>query len=323
MKRRAFITGVAGQDGSYLVDLLLTLGYDVYGLIRHSTQQSSMKNIEHLMSEQGFKLESGDILDQTYITKLFKLIKPHEIYNLAAQSHVGKSFEMPAATNLVTGHAVICMLEAIRDSGFNSKFYQASTSEMFGNSTDAVLTETTPFAPVSPYGCAKLFAHHAVRVYREAYNMFACAGVMLNHESPRRGPEFVTQKIAQGVARIKRDGVGVIKLGNIDAKRDWGHARDYVKGMHAMLQASVPDEFVFATGELHSVREFIERAFDVVGLDSAQHVVIDPTLYRPIDVHTLCGSSAKAAIKLGWRVETQFSCLVEEMVVAAVTGCRR
>lgn len=316
--RRAFITGAAGQDGSYLAELLLGKGYQVYGLVRHSTTSNTYENINHLRSEHGFEILTGDITDRSMLERQLRLIKPHEVYNLAAQSHVGKSFEMPEQTTLVTGHAVIGLLEAIRLSGFNSRFYQASTSELFGNAAGEMQSEMTPMLPVSPYGCAKLLAHNVVRVYRVSYNMFACSGILFNHESPRRGPEFVTQKIANGVARIAHGHDRIIKLGNLKAQRDWGHARDYVEGMHMMLNRSQPEDFVLATGQTHTILEFVELAFKHVGLDYHDHVEIDPALFRPTDVHVLCGDASRARDVMGWSPRTTFNELVSDMVDMAM-----
>ena len=322
MSRRAFITGVAGQDGSYLAELLLGKGYRVYGLIRHRTGVSDHPNLVNVLGSPDFELISGDITDRTLMEKSIRTIKPHEVYNLASQSHVGRSFEMPELTAEVTGRAVLGLLEAIRGSGFNSKFYQASTSELFGNASTDVQDESTPLMPVSPYGCAKLFAHHITRVYRDAYNMFACAGILYNHESVRRGEDFVTQKVARAVARIKLQKQQVLKLGNLESRRDWGHARDYVRGMYLMLQAPTPDDFVLATGETHTISEFVDIAFKRVGLRAADYVRVDPTLYRPIDVNVLCGRARKAEAVLKWVPDVTFKELVEEMVDGALAVLR-
>lgn len=320
MKRRALITGIAGQDGSYLAEHLLGLGYAVYGIVRASTTRTSMPNIEHILGS--IEVLQGDIIDRSFIDRSMMSIKPHEVYNLAAQSHVGQSFAAPEATACATGLAVLGILEAIRASGFNSRFYQASTSEMFGNA-GSPQRETTPFEPVSPYGCAKLFAHHITRTYREAYNMFACTGILLNHESPRRGPSFVTQKIARAVAGIKRAGKGELLLGNMNAHRDWGHARDYVRGMHLIVQHRRPDDFILATGETHTVKEFVHEAFSHVGLDHEEHVRVDPALFRPTDVNFLVGDATRAREQLGWVPAVTFKELVREMVDAAMKGCVR
>lgn len=312
MKDRALITGIAGQDGSYLAELLLEKGYDVYGLVRYSTTESEFKNIKHIRND--IKLLEGDITDGSAMHRLIGLVKPHEIYNLAAQSHVGKSFEIPELTTQVTGVAFLKLLEAVRKSGFNSKIYQASTSELFGNSTEKTQNEQTSFVPVSPYGCAKLYAHHVARNYREAYNMFVCCGILFNHESPRRGPQFVTRKITRGAAQIARGELDKLGLGNMDARRDWGHARDYVRGMWMMMQHGKPDDYVLATGATHSVRDFAEEAFKAVGLDYREYVFVDPKFYRPTDVNTLVGDATKARDVLGWEPQYSFSDLVSEMV---------
>lgn len=324
MKKRALITGISGQDGSYLAEHLLGLNYDVYGIVRASTTRDCLPNVGHILSN--VSIFEGDIADRTFVDRCLRIAKPHEVYNLAAQSHVGQSFEAPEMTMRTTGMAVLGLLEAIRTSGFNSKFYQASTSEMFGNSSSPQ-NELTPMMPVSPYGCAKLFAHHITRTYREAYNMFACSGILLNHESPRRGPNFVTQKVCRYVARLahnqrcdveKRVAMSQLRLGNMDARRDWGHARDYVRGMHMMMQHTRPDDFVLATGETHSVKELVRVAFSHVGLDYEKYVQVDTSLFRPIDVNALVGDPSKAKRLLGWAPMVTFEELIHEMVDSAL-----
>jgi GDPmannose 4,6-dehydratase len=313
MKKRAFITGIAGQDGSYLAELLLSKDYEVYGLVRSSTTNVEHENIKHILSS--LKIEVGDVSDFSRMSSLIKTIKPHEIYNLAAQSHVGHSFELPNQTSIITGQAIVGILEAIRLSGFNSKLYQASTSEMFGNSADGLRkNEKTPFVPASPYGCAKLYAHSMVNVYRSSYNMFACSGILFNHESPRRGPDFVTQKIVKGVCALKNNCEQTLTLGNLSASRDWGHARDYVEGMWMMLQTAVPEDFVLATGETHTVAEFLEAVLDEYDAHEIRHkIVINSALYRPTDVNILIGDASYAYEKLGWKHKTSFRQLVKEM----------
>ncbi len=312
MKKRAFITGVAGQDGSYLAELLLSKNYDVYGLVRHSTTGHNLKNINNIVND--IEILEGDITDSSFIERNISTIKPHEIYNLAAQSHVGMSFKLPVMTSEVTGIAVLKMLEAIRQSGFNSKFYQASTSELFGNTSDNILNENSHFDPVSPYGCAKLFAHSIVKNYRDSYNMFACSGILFNHESPRRGPAFVTRKITKAAVRIKEGKQEKLGLGNLSSRRDWGHAKDYVEGMWLMLQNNSPKDYILATGETHSVREFVEEVFNSLGMNYKDFVYVDPKFYRPVDVNCLIGDSTRAKRDLGWEPKFKFSDLVNDMV---------
>lgn len=313
MKKRALITGVAGQDGSYLAELLLSKDYDVYGLVRPSTTFVEHENIKQIL--KSIDVVEGDVSDNIRMMSLIKSIRPHEIYNLAAQSHVGQSFELPNQTTNVTGNAIVGILEGIRASGFNSKIYQASTSEMFGNVDDGLKkNEKTPFIPASPYGCAKLFAHSMINVYRSSYNMFACSGILFNHESPRRGPNFVTRKIAKGVVELKNGRIEPLRLGNLSASRDWGHARDYVEGMWMMLQNSVPEDFVLATGETHTVSEFLELVLSECDAhDVRDKIIIDQSLYRPTDVNVLIGDASYAKAKLGWQHRTSFKQLVKEM----------
>lgn len=312
MKKIAIITGVNGQDGSYLAEHLLSLDYKVYGLIRR-VSNPNLSNISNILKD--IELVESDITDLSSLTKLVKLARPHEYYNLAAQSHVGTSFEQPIATLEMTGKGCLHGLEAIRSSGYHTKFYQASTSEMFGGvSGEVLLNENTPFYPRSPYGAAKLYAHSITTNYRESYRMFACSGILFNHESPRRPASFVTRKITQGLAKIKRGRQTHISLGNLDSKRDWGHAKDYVVGMHLMLQQGTPEDFVLATGETHSIREFLDLACSYAGLNPAKVVQIDPNLYRPAEVDVLLGDASKARKMLGWKPAFTFKTLVEDMM---------
>lgn len=318
-KKRAFITGVAGQDGSYLSELLLQNDYKVYGLVRYSTTEKDLKNISHLVNE--IEIIEGDITDASQMRREIGRIKPHEVYNLAAQSHVGMSFKLPEMTTQVTGLAVLNLLEGIRSSDFNSKFYQASTSELFGNSTAGLQNEDCHLVPVSPYGCAKLYAHMITKTYRESYNMFNCCGILFNHESPRRGENFVTRKIAKAVAAIKHGKQKKLGLGNLDARRDWGHAKDYVNGMWMMLTHNEPGDYVLATGETHSIREFCQIAFELVDLDYNDFVYTDPMFYRPVDVNLLIGDATKAKNILGWKSNITFKNLVCSMVESELKDC--
>ncbi len=313
-QKRAFITGIGGQDGSYLAEYLHGLGYKVYGLVRYSTTRDGCPNLTDLSDD--IEIIEGDLTDQMAVSRIIRRIKPHEVYNLAAQSHVGKSFEYPQFTADVTAMGVIHLLEAIRQSDFYSKFYQASTSELFGNAEQSPQHELTPFHPRSPYAVSKLFAHHMVRVYRESYNMFACSGILFNHESPRRGDNFVTQKVCKAAAKIALGDQSVLELGNLDARRDWGHARDYVRGMHAMLQHTEPDDFVLATGKSHSIRDLLAAAFShpLVNLNPDDFVQVNPKFFRPAEVHTLMGDASKAKRILGWEPETSFEEMIHEMV---------
>jgi len=309
--KKAFLTGINGQDGSYLAELLLTKHYEVWGMVRRSSNPN-LSRIEGL----NIKLIEGDMTDPLSLANALRKAKPDEIYNLAAQSHVGTSFEQPSLTMEVNGMGVRHLLEATHNYRPNARVYQASTSEMFGKVLATPQNEETPFNPISPYGHAKLYAHYTVRQYRETKGLFACSGILFNHESPRRGENFVTRKIAKGVADIKRGKLDKLRLGNLESVRDWGHARDYVKAMWMMLQQDKPEDFVIATGQTHSVKEFCQTAFARVGLDWNDHVVIDPQFFRPADVVTLCGDATKAKEKLGWEPETEFAFLVEEMVEA-------
>ncbi|KKR07416.1 MAG: GDP-D-mannose dehydratase [Candidatus Peregrinibacteria bacterium GW2011_GWC2_39_14] len=283
MSKKAFITGISGQDGSYLAEFLLEKGYEVHGIVRRSSSvfRERLEYLYPTYKDKKLFLYYGDVADGSSLARLLDTVKPDEIYNLAAQSHVKISFDIPEYTADVTGLGVIRILEWIRESGTGVKFYQASSSEMFGKVIETPQKETTPFYPRSPYACAKVFAHYVTINYRESYNVFACSGILFNHESPRRGENFVTRKITKGIANILAKKINAIHLGNLDAKRDWGYAKDYVEAMWCMLQQDKPDDYVIATGETHSVREFIEEAFNVVGLDWEKHVIVDKKYFRP------------------------------------------
>lgn len=315
-KKKAFITGITGQDGSYLTELLLEKGYEVHGIVRRNSSIVRSR-IEHLYLEHKDKnlfLHYGDLNDGTNISRLLYTIQPDEIYNLAAQSHVRISFDIPAYTADVTGVGVVRLLEAIRDSGIKPRFYQASSSEMFGKVMETPQTEKTPFHPRSPYGCAKVFAHHMVVNYRESYGLFACSGILFNHESPRRGENFVTKKITQAVVEIKNGLRDRLVLGNLDAKRDWGYAKEYVEAMWMMLQQDEPDDYVIATGETHTVAEFAEEAFKIVGLNWKDYIAFDEKFLRPAEVDLLIGDYSKAFKKFGWKPKIKFKELVKLMV---------
>ena len=327
----ALITGITGQDGSYLAELLLSKGYEVHGMIRrHSTICTD--RIEHILNDKNFSLHYGDMTDSHNLTALIREINPDEVYNLAAQSHVGTSFEVPEYTAEVTGVGAIRLLEAIRQVNPKIKVYQASTSELFGGLPEtAPQSEKTPFYPKSPYGAAKLYAYWVTVNYREAYNMFACNGILFNHESPRRGTDFVTRKITTAIAKIMTGKQDKISLGNLNAKRDWGFAGDYVEGMWLILQQDKPDDFVLATGETRTVREFVEAAFNEVdikiewrgaGVDEKGYcaktgkllVDVNPKYFRPAEVDLLLGDPSKAEKILGWKRKTSFKELVKIMV---------
>ena len=315
--KTAFITGVNGQDGSYLAELLLSKGYEVHGLIRRSSSFNTQRvdPIYHDPHESGvrFRMHYGDLSDSGSLVNIIRDLEPDEIYHLGAQSHVKVSFEVPEYTADATAMGTIRMLEAIRASGVQTRFYQASSSEMYG-SAPPPQSELTPFHPRSPYGVSKVFAYWATVNYREAYGVFACNGILFNHESIRRGETFVTRKISRAVARIKAGMQDKLYLGNLDALRDWGHAPEYVEAMWMMLQQDEPDDFVIATGEAHSVREFVQLAFDRVGLDWEPHTEIDPDYFRPAEVEALCGDPSKAREQLGWKARTTFEELVGLMV---------
>ncbi len=320
--RKALITGVTGQDGSYLAELLLAKGYEVHGIVRRSSSFNRQR-IDHLCTDASLKdkklfLHYGDMTDASCLTALVYAIQPDEIYNLAAQSHVRVSFDMPEFTGNVDALGTIRLLDAIRQAGLERKvrFYQASTSELYGKVQEVPQRETTPFYPRSPYAVAKLYAFWAVKNYREAYGIFASNGILFNHESPRRGENFVTRKITMAVARIKAGLQEELSMGNIEAKRDWGFAGDYVEGMWRMLQHDTPDDFVLATGEMHSVREFLEEAFGCVGLDWQKYTCHDPRYDRPSEVDQLLGDATKARRELGWEPKVTFKELVKMMVDA-------
>jgi GDPmannose 4,6-dehydratase len=309
-QRRALITGITGQDGSYLAEYLLEHGYHVAGLVRRSSS-SRLERIEHL--EDRVQIVRGDLHDQSSLVRALLESRPDEIYNLAAQSFVPTSFEEPVLTAEVTAVGVTRLLEAMRQVAPEARMYQASTSEMFGQVRETPQRETTPFHPRSPYGVAKVFAHWATVNYREAHGLFACSGILFNHESPRRGSEFVTQKIARGAARIAAGLDRELALGNLEARRDWGHAADYVRAMWLMLQRDDARDYVIATGETHSVREFCEVAFACLGLDWEAHVRIDPRFLRPAEVDQLVGDATRAREELGWTPRVRFDELVREM----------
>lgn len=312
MSKSALITGITGQDGSYLAELMLDKGYDVYGLVRRLSTPNTTR-IEHI-ADKIFLLE-GDLTDQSSLNVAVQTAQPDEVYNLAAQSFVATSWNQPVLTGDVTGLGTTRILESIRQFSPGAKMYQASSSEMFG-STKPPQNEETRFQPRSPYAVAKVYAYHATVNYRESYDMFCCNGILFNHESPRRGIEFVTKKITDGVARIHHGLSKELRLGNLDAKRDWGFAGDYVKAMHLILQQKNPDDFVIATGESHSVKEFVELAFAEAGLDWEKYVIQDERFMRPADVPYLRGDITKAKQKLGWQPDTTFNELIHMMVKA-------
>ena len=312
-KKNALITGITGQDGSYLAEFLLQKGYRVFGMIRRSSTES-FERIQHLINK--VELVQADLLDQLSIISVLKQIHPEEVYNLAAQSFDPTSFDQPVLTGEFTALGVTRMLEAIKLIDRKIRFYQASSSEMFGMVPHSPQTLKTPFHPRSPYGVAKLYGHWITVNYRESYHLYTVSGILFNHESPRRGKEFVTRKISDGVAQIKLGLAQKIHLGNLDAKRDWGFAGDYVESMWCMLQQPKPEDYVIATGESHSVREFAEIAFRYAGLDWKKYVVVDPALYRPAEVHTLCGDPSISQRKLKWKPKVSFRELVEMMVAS-------
>jgi len=324
--KRAFITGITGQDGSYLAEFLLGRGYEVHGTMRRSSSFNTSR-IDHIYQdphERGARLflHHADLGDGSALNKLLRTIRPDEIYNLGAQSHVRVSFDIPEYTADVTGVGTVRLLEAIRESGISPRFYQASSSELYGASPPPQ-SETTPFAPRSPYACAKLFAYHMTQNYREAYGLYACNGILFNHESPRRGETFVTRKITRAAARIKLRLQEKLFLGNLEAKRDWGYAPDFVEAMWLMLQQPAPNDFVIATGESHSIREFLELAFAELELDWREFVEIDPRYFRPTEVDELRGDASKAERLLGWRPTVRFAELVRRMVRADIALAER
>jgi GDPmannose 4,6-dehydratase len=319
MAQIALITGITGQDGSYLAELLLEKGYEVHGVVRRSSTMNRGR-IDHLQhtnpthSEGSrFVLHYGDMTDSGGLNRLVKTVRPDEIYNLAAQSHVHISFDQPEYTGDADGLGTTRLLEAIRTMGLPTRFYQASTSEMFGM-TPPPQSESSPFHPRSPYAVAKLYSHWMTVNYREAHGIFACSGILFNHESPRRGENFVTRKITRGIAQILAGKIENLRMGNLDAKRDWGHARDYVQAMWMMLQADEADDYVIATGQMRSVKDFLAAAFDLVGMDWEKYVVVDEAYLRPADVEELRGDPSKAIKKLGWKSKTTFEQLVHEML---------
>lgn len=310
---RALITGVTGQDGSYLAEFLLEKGYEVYGLVR----RSSLEKFDRIqLCIDKINLVEGDLTDQSSLDSVIQAVQPDEVYNLAAQSFVPVSYTQPVLTGDVTGLGVVRILEAIRRHQPRAKFLQASSSEMFGKVKESPQNESTRFYPRSPYGASKVFGHHLTVNYRESYGLFACSAISFNHESPRRGLEFVTRKVAHQVARIKCGLTTKLSMGNLDAERDWGFAGDYVRGMWLILQQPAAEDFVLATGETHSVRELLEVAFSAAGLDWQKYVEIDPKLIRPAEVDHLCGDSSKARQKLGWKPTVSFEQLIEMMVAA-------
>jgi len=322
MAKRALITGITGQDGSYLAELLLSKGCEVHGIIRRASTFNTGR-LDHIYSDPhlnktALKLHYGDLSDASAMARLIDKIAPDEIYNLAAQSHVRVSFDSPEYTTDITATGVVRLLEAIRETGIKPRFYQASSSEMFGKVHEVPQRETTPFYPRSPYGCAKVYAHWITVNYRESYGLHASNGILFNHESPRRGETFVTRKITRAVAHILAGLQQKLYLGNLDAKRDWGYAQEYVEAMWLMLQQDQPDDYVIATNETHSVREFLEAAFAHAGLDWRKYVEIDPNYYRPTEVDLLIGDYSKAKKKLGWEPKTRFVDLVKLMVEADV-----
>ncbi len=318
--KKAFITGITGQDGSYLAELLLEKGYEVHGLIRRSStfNTSRIDHIYHDRHERNARLflHYGDLSDATNLNRLLKTIKPEEIYHLGAQSHVGVSFDIPEYTADVTGTGTIRLLDAILESGIPTRFYQASSSEMFGMVQEVPQTEKTPFYPRSPYACAKVYSYWITVNYREAYKLHASNGILFNHESPRRGETFVTRKITRAVAKIIAGKQTHLYLGNLEAKRDWGYAKDYVEAMWLMLQQPEGADYVISTGETHSVKEFLEVAFGIVGKKYEEYVRLDPKYIRPTEVDLLIGNSAKAKERLGWKPKVNFRELVEIMMTA-------
>ncbi len=335
--KKALITGITGQDGSYLAELLLDKGYEVHGLIRRSSSFNTGR-LNHIYKDPHEKsrrliLHYGDLSDSSNLNRILEKVKPHEIYHLGAQSHVRVSFDLPEYTGDVTGLGTLRLLDAIRETGIKTKFYQASSSEMFGKAVELPLRETTPFYPRSPYGVAKVYAYWITKNYRESYGMFAVNGILFNHESPRRGETFVTKKITRALARIKLGKEKKLFLGNLDAKRDWGHAQDFVYAMWLMLQAKEPDDFVIATNETHSVREFVEESAKILGMNIVWKgkglkekgvdtktgktiIEIDPRYYRPSEVDVLIGDYSKAKKKLGWKPKIKFKELVRLMTEA-------
>jgi GDPmannose 4,6-dehydratase len=326
MANKALITGITGQDGSYLAELLLSKGYEVHGIIRRAStfntgRLDAIYNDPHSKQSRLF-LHYGDLSDASALARLIGKIQPEEVYNLAAQSHVRVSFDSPEYTTDITATGTVRLLEAIRETGLKPRFYQASSSEMYGLVREVPQTETTPFYPRSPYGCAKVYSYWITVNYRESYGLHASNGILFNHESPRRGETFVTRKITRAVAQIQAGLQDKLYLGNLDAKRDWGYAKEYVEAMWLMVQQDKPDDYVIATGETHSVREFLEVAFSHVGLDWKKYVEIDPRYHRPAEVDLLIGDYSKAKRQLGWEPKTKFVELAKLMVDADVQRLR-
>ncbi len=321
MPQKALITGITGQDGSYLAEFLLDRGYEVHGIIRRASVFNT-ERIDHIYQPPHAPLRRvilhyGDLSDASNLNHLLTIIQPDEIYNLAAQSHVRVSFDIPEYTANVAALGTLRLLDAIRENGLRTKFYQAGSSEMFGQVLQTPQTELTPFNPVSPYGAAKVFAHSICQQYRSAYGLYICNGILFNHESPRRGKTFVTRKITQGIAGILAGTIKLLYFGNLDAKRDWGYAPEYVEAMWRMMQHLTPDDYVIATGETHTVREFLDEAFSLVGIGDWQaYVQIDSTYYRPGEVDILLGDASKAREKLGWKPTVTFKELVKLMLIA-------
>jgi GDPmannose 4,6-dehydratase len=312
-QKKALVTGITGQDGSYLAELLLSKGYEVHGLVRRSSSFNTWR-IDHVRDH--LNLHYGDLVDQNSLVRTLALVKPDEIYNLAAQSHVKVSFEMPEYTSNVVASGVLRLLDAVRELELPSRIYQAGSSEMYGLVHETPQKETTPFHPRSPYAVSKVFGHYMTVNYREGYGMHASNGILFNHESPRRGENFVTRKITMGLAAIKKGKAKELRLGNLDAKRDWGFAGDYVEAMWRMLQQDQPGDYVVATGETYSVRQFLDEAFGYVGLDWKDFVVVDPRFFRPAEVDLLLGDPTKAKTVLGWQPKVGFRELVRMMVDA-------
>ncbi len=315
--KKALITGITGQDGSYLAELLLEKGYLVHGLVRRSSSFNTWR-IDHIRDR--LDLHYGDLVDQNSLLRALQLVEPDEVYNLAAQSHVKVSFEMPEYTTDVTAMGVLRILDAVRDLGLRTRVYQAGSSEMFGLIHENPQTERTSFHPRSPYGVSKAFGHWMAVNYRESYGLHVSNGILFNHESPRRGENFVTRKITMGLAAIRKGKAKELRLGNLDAQRDWGYAKDYVEAMWLMLQQEQPDDYVIATGETHSVREFLEEAFSYAGLGWKEFVKVDPKYFRPAEVDLLLGDASKARKALGWQPRVTFKALVRLMVDADMEG---
>ena len=325
--RKALVTGITGQDGSYLAEFLLSKGYEVHGIIRRSSSFNTQR-LEHIyqdphQEDARLYLHYGDLTDGSVLSRLLLDIEPDEIYNLGAQSHVRTSFDLPEYTAEVTGLGTVRLLEAMRETGVQPRFYQASSSELYGKVQEVPQSEATPFYPRSPYACAKAYAFHLTRNYREAYGLFAVNGILFNHESPRRGETFVTRKITRAVGRIKQGLQDKLYLGNLDARRDWGYAPEFVEAMWLMLQADTPDDYVIATGETHSVREFLEHAFGHVELDWERYIELDPRYERPTEVDLLIGDPRKAKRDLGWEPRVKFEELVQIMVDADLEVARK